>query len=1360
MAAQVEHFASGTVVIRRHHVVYASEGVATLLARPAAEIAGRPFLEFIALEERARIAERHERRIRGEPAPAEYETVFVRPDGSRRVVEIHATLDAEDVVLQLRDVSVQAARRPRLEGLAALGAAIQREQTEAAIFARVREGLAGVGLIALLLRAEAEGGRVEWAEVPAPLRATFEARTGRALEGFRGRWTGFSRTVWDEGGVYSDDWGGEVASYMPHQEKEARALVAHHRLSRAIAVRLDEQAGLRFYLVLAGEWLRVEDQAAVRLFGAQVAAALDAARAIADLSRHNADLSALNRIGELVGEAGDLDTFFRRADEIVRQATACAGLAIFALDDGGGQLALVHDAGVPPEGRARLRRVPAASPLGDVLRERLARVVELDGARQGADLLEGMGVRTAAWIPLVARSKLVGVMAVGFSGAPDAVRARLDLLGAAGAHFASAMESHGLLADLRRRVSELTLLNDVAVASAQLDPVLLLENALRRVCETFRAEVAAAYMRDGERLVLVATVGLRSDSARRVAQLQVGEGICGQAVQRLAPVRWDRENEAAVDAVVSAAEQLSSAVAMPLLAKGHAAVGAIAIGRRTGPAIEDGELSLLSAVAAQLGVAVENARLFDDVRRRLSDLEAIHALALRIFGNAPGDVRALLEDGCRESARALACRGGMILLTEDGGRRLRGAAGWGVPLDPTLIEIPISADPLSVEAIARRAPAWSEDVTKDPRSAMYGRPGVPPLSMLAIPLTSRTETAGVLFLADDAGRRFTDPELALANALAGELAVGLENARLYAEARQRLAELSTVIDVARVVSSSLDLEEVLLAGAEHLRRTLAASACTILLDDFRSQELRRAASHGPPIGPPRIPLADPSLGREALEARAPVTGRLPGEGAGSEVALLAVPLHVRDQPVGVALVAGSAADRTFSPGELSRAMAIASQLAVAVDNARLYSETRRRAEELGLLHEVGRSLVATLDIEQVLDTGVRNLARMVDAPAALLGLVTADGKEVELRAVSGAPTRLVGLRLALQASDPAFLHAIHTRREPLIVEDTAADPRLRKDILEATGARAYLTLPLLVRDRVIGIAIIVETRGPRLFGPAEVERAAAIANQLAVAAENARLYEDLRRSYAELAHAQRQLIHQERLAALGELSAVVAHEVRNPLGVIFNSLGSLRRLIRPQGDAKMLLDIVGEEADRLNRIVGDLLDFARPSTPVLQPELLGHVVDEAVAAALAQNPAGVEVCREREPGDDLPAVPLDARLVRQAVVNLAVNAVQAMPRGGRLTVRVRRDAEAARLEIEDTGPGIPEEVRSRIFEPFFTTKASGTGLGLAVVKRIVDGHGGEIAVRSRPGAGTVFSLSFPLTSGPAPEGVEKEATLG
>ena len=185
----------------------------------------------------------------------------------------------------------------------------------------------------------------------------------------------------------------------------------------------------------------------------------------------------------------------------------------------------------------------------------------------------------------------------------------------------------------------------------------------------------------------------------------------------------------------------------------------------------------------QLGVAVENARLFSDVRRRLSDLEAVHALALRIFENAPGDVRAVLEDGCREVARALSARAAAVLLADGDGRTLRGVAAYGAPMDPTELRISLEEDGLAAEAFRRRAPAWSPDVKADSRSSLGAAPGMPPLAILAVPLTSRVATRGVLFVADDPGRTFGDPELALANALAGELAVGLENAELYAEAR-------------------------------------------------------------------------------------------------------------------------------------------------------------------------------------------------------------------------------------------------------------------------------------------------------------------------------------------------------------------------------------------------------------------------------------------------------------------------------------------------------------------------------------------------------------------------------------------------
>jgi PAS domain S-box-containing protein len=1340
---------SGTLVVRERRVVYASAGAAAVMGREARDLMGRVFFDFLVPEQRERLSDRYQRRLRGEAVPSEYEMVLLLPDGARRTVEAQVSLEGRDeVVVQLRDLSDQAERRGRLLGLAELGVAIQRERAEAAIHERVREGLFELGLTAVLLAPEAGGARVRWVRVPSAVRVVLEARLGAPAAGWVGRLTPFVGAAWAEGSAFADDFMDQAAAFLPPEEGTvARLVTAAEALVRGLAVRLEERAGPSAVLVVAGGWIGPGDVPAFRLFAAQVAAALDSARDIAELSSRNADLVALNRLGELAGGAVGLQEFLREGGEVVRATVACDGVAIYAADQAAGRMTLVHAVGVEAGLAAAIATVGLDGPLGAVLGQRQAQVAQLSDVREPyRPLLAQAGFQTFTYVPLQVRSRAFGVMVAGWRTRRDGEACRAGHLLAMGAHFAAALEADHLLGDLRGRVGELTLLNDVAVDTAALDPAQLLDRALHRMCATFEADLGLAFLPVGGALERQAALGLSAASLEQTARLDAGEGPAGLAMSRLQPVRTITEAEAGPRCwETRQREGIEALVAVPLVAASRA-VGALCLGRRAARPFLEGEVALLAALGAQLGVAVDAARQHADTQRRARDLEAISSLALRFFGGPPGDVGRILEEACSEVLQAFRARQAVVMLLDEAGQVLTAAAVDGAPLPDEVRRVPLERSALAAEALRTGAPTSTEDTSRDPRSLLFGRRDGPAGAVLAIPIASRTRRRGVVFVVDEVGRRFPPPDLALGAALAGELAMALENAELHAEARRRLGELSAIIDVARVVSSSLDLDRVLEMGAEHLKGTVGGDGCTVLLADHRAGVLRRAAWRGEPLEREAIPLDAASLARDALATRAPSSGRLGGPAG--EAAVLAVPLLVRDQPLGVALVSAAEAGRRFSQAELSRAVAIASQLAVAVDNARLYSETRRRAEELSLLQDVGRTLVETLELEQVLTAGVRNLARMVDAPEAYLVLLDEATGELVVQAVSGPGQAQLGLRFAHDPATSVTARCMD-RREPLLLEDAAADPHANQALRALSGMRSGLVLPLLVRDKAIGAAMIVESQRLRRFTAAEVQRASAVSNQLAVAVDNARAHARALAALAGLQQAQEKLLRQERLAALGELSAVVAHEVRNPLGVIFNSLGSLRRLLRPEGDARTLLDIVGEEADRLNRIVGDLLDFARPSPPQLRPERLERLVEEAVAAALAQQPTAVVVVRDLDPA--MPPVQLDGRQVRQALLNVAANAVQAMPRGGRLTARARLEGATAVVELEDTGAGIPDDVLARIFEPFFTTKATGSGLGLAVVKRIVDAHGGEILVGAAPGGGARFTLRFPAAPAAAVE---------
>lgn len=222
---------------------------------------------------------------------------------------------------------------------------------------------------------------------------------------------------------------------------------------------------------------------------------------------------------------------------------------------------------------------------------------------------------------------------------------------------------------------------------------------------------------------------------------------------------------------------------------------------------------------------------------------------------------------------------------------------------------------------------------------------------------------------------------------------------------------------------------------------------------------------------------------------------------------------------------------------------------------------------------------------------------------------------------------------------------------------------------------------------------------------------------------------------------QLQLLERERLAAIGELAAMVAHEVRNPLAGI---RGGCEILLEgyPDGDTRHDIGVeIIHQVDRLSRTVHDLLLFARPKAMDLVPTDL-HVLIDRILRVLGEDPETGDLEVVRDFGDDIPIIQADGRQMEQVFMNLILNAIQVMNHKGRVTIATRTLARQVVVTVSDTGPGIPQEKLAKIFEPFFTTRAQGTGLGLAIVKKIVEAHGGRIEAASLPGSGARFTATL------------------
>jgi len=218
----------------------------------------------------------------------------------------------------------------------------------------------------------------------------------------------------------------------------------------------------------------------------------------------------------------------------------------------------------------------------------------------------------------------------------------------------------------------------------------------------------------------------------------------------------------------------------------------------------------------------------------------------------------------------------------------------------------------------------------------------------------------------------------------------------------------------------------------------------------------------------------------------------------------------------------------------------------------------------------------------------------------------------------------------------------------------------------------------------------------------------------------------------------------ERLSAMGEMAAGISHEIRNPLGIIRSSAELLKKKAAKTDPANALPDIIVEEATRLNGIITDFINFARPRSPKLSPCRLEDIIEKNITFLSAEIGEGRYVI-EKNYHHPLPGVMADAPMLHQSFLNIFINAMQAMPEGGRIRVAIRLEGNRAIIDIDDDGVGIPADLLDKIWDPFFTTKDKGTGLGLGIVKNIIESHGGGIRIANREPHGARVTIELPIT---------------
>ena len=559
-------------------------------------------------------------------------------------------------------------------------------------------------------------------------------------------------------------------------------------------------------------------------------------------------------------------------------------------------------------------------------------------------------------------------------------------------------------------------------------------------------------------------------------------------------------------------------------------------------------------------------------------------------------------------------------------------------------------------------------------------------------------------------------------------------------------EINALLEISKAIASGLYLEDVLRLIVTVTANIMNSKICSLWILDEKDRRLKLKATQSISeeyLKERSLALGEGVVGRVALRNQPMAIPDVLNEPLYKEkelakneglVSMLSVPMCIKDRVIGV-INCYTSFPHPFSKSEQEILTTVANQAAICIDNS---------------------GLMGTLDIEEILRMVLEGVTKNIGFDRARLYLINQEKNILECKMAVGIDEeKIKGIALRLDPEDSVVARSV-LERKPFIIQDAEQDPRINPFLREKFNLHSLLVVPLLAKEKALG-AIAADFLEPnKSINKGTLESVMAFAQQAGLAIYNAFMYQELKtfsqqmeekiqQTTADLRKTEAQLIRSEKLAALGELAAGIAHEIRNPLTSINILIQSLTETF-PSGNAhREDLQVIEEEISRINEIVDQFLRFAKPVPPLLAKADVLSVFEETLQLLRPQIEKN-RIIVEKE-FRVLPPISMDREQMKQVILNLLLNAVQAMPKGGHLTVRgqVLESDRWIKLSIQDSGIGIPKEDLNKLFDPFFSTKEGGVGLGLSIAHRIVDQHHGKIEVESAPGKGTLLAVWLPIS---------------